>query len=165
MKDIELLHEAAKAKLTGYTEKEIDCFIQGEMYMAGNLPQPRSEEWYARQAERKAEGAARADAVCEIFKDVTGLGAAVDNIKAGADAGSMTDRMLNVLMTAIIGNPQYRAQFLQAVDAEEAGLSREIIQAIRIGISSFNEKYDIQLDFRQLEENEGRWTFFWCVPL
>jgi len=165
MQTIEELREAAKNKLTGYTEKEIECFVQGAMYMAGNLPQKRSEEWYRQQAERKAENASKADAVCELFKEVTGLGAAVENLKSRQSVSDMTDRVLTTFFSGLENNPEYREKFLKAISAEDMGFSREIIRTIHDGFRAFNERHDIQLNFLPEEENEGRWTFSWDEPL
>ena len=44
MKAIQEIREAAKTKLVGYTEKEIESFVQGAMFMAGNLSEKRSAE-------------------------------------------------------------------------------------------------------------------------
>ena len=40
---------SSEAKLVGYTEKEIESFVQGAMFMAGNLPEKRSAEWYQKR--------------------------------------------------------------------------------------------------------------------
>lgn len=162
MKDIEQIREAAKKKLVGYTEKEIDSFVAGAMYMAGHLPQRRSEEWYEQQAKRKAEGIERSDEVCKFFQDATGLKAAVENIKNLKSEKEIIEHAFAILFENMAANPTFRKQMLDLMDAEEKSVSREIIDAVKTGIAAFNERHeDIILDFRKMEENDGRWTMSW----
>ena len=165
MQNIDNIKEAAKTKLVGYTEKEIECFVQGAMYMAGHLPQKRSEEWYKEQAQRKKEGEERAEAVCEHFKQVTGLGQAVENLKNSKPGTEYVDDALGVVFKAIMDNPEYRATMLNLIGAVDKSVITELINHIRMSCTAFNKMHKTQLSFTQLEENEGRWTLAWDEPL
>ena len=165
MKTIEEIREAAKKKLVGYTDKEKESFVQGAMFMAGELPQKRSEEWYQQQAAKKAEGAARSEAVCEYFKEVTGLGAAVDAMKGRSAESQAVDRAFQIFAEGLRDNPEYRQQFLDSLGARDMAMSYEILLAIKQGCRAFNERHDIQLGFYPDEENGGRWTFYWDEPV
>ena len=162
MQTLEELKKAAKTKLVGYTDREIECFVQGATYMAGQLPQRKSEEWYRQQAERKAKNIERSDAVRELFKDVSGLGTAVDNLKNRDKYEESTNHILEVIFKNILCNPDYRKQMLELLQAEDLSVSSEMYDAIKIGIQGFNKNHtDIQLDFARNEDNDGRWTFSW----
>ena len=71
MQTIDDIKQAARTKLVGYTDKEIECFVQGAMYMVGNLPQRRSEEWYQQQADKKVQAAM--DLYCDYIKSRYGI--------------------------------------------------------------------------------------------
>lgn len=165
MKTLQEIKDAAKQKLVGYNEKEIECFVQGAMFMAGNLPQRRSDEWYEQQAQRKAEGMERSEAVCEHFKHVTGLGAAVENIKNREPVTRHINDALAVVFKNILKNPGYRAVMLDMMDAEDKSVSREILHALAVGIKAFNECHKTQLNFMREEENNNEWTLSWDEPL
>lgn len=165
MQNIDNLKEAAKTKLVGYTEKEVECFVQGAMYMAGHLPQKRSDEWYKEQTKRKQEGAERADGVCEHFKEVTGLGKAVENLKAHKSVNECVDDALAVVFRNILENPAYRTTMLDLLGAVDKVAVTEMIRNVQLTCKKFNESHETQLSFTQLEENEGRWTLAWDEPL
>ena len=165
MQNIDNIKEAAKTKLVGYTEKELECFVQGAMYMAGHLPQKRSDEWYEEQARRKQEGAERADSICEYFKDVTGLGKAVEKMKSHKSVNECVDDALAVVFGNIIENPAYRMTMLNMLGAVDKAAVAEMIRDIQTTCKAFNERHETQLSFTQLEENEGRWTLAWDEPL
>lgn len=161
MKTIEDIREAAKTKLVGYTEKEIESFVQGAMFMAGQLPQKRSEEWYRQRDERNALAAERADAVCDGLKEVSGLKKALDNIRSTKTEAEVVEHTLKVFLDNMIVNPEYRAIMLDKLEAEEKMVSSRIIKAVMDGCAAFNETHNIKLGFRQLEENNNGWTLFW----
>ena len=165
MKSIQEIKEAAKTKLVGYTEKEIECFVHGAMFMAGNLPQRRSEEWYQKREEEKAQAIERSEAVCEHFKQVTGLGAAIENMKNRKPVTEYVDNALGVVFKAMMDNPEYRAAMLDMMGAEDKSVSAEIINHVQMTCAAFNETHETQLSFTQLEENDGRWTLSWDEPL
>ena len=165
MKTIEEIREAAKIKLVGYTEKEIESFVQGAMFMAGQLPQRRSEEWYEQRDRQKAEAAAKADAVCKSFQDVTGLKKAVDNIRNAKTEAEVIDHAFAVFFDNMIANPEYRALMLDKLEAEDKKVRAELITNIRLACKEFNKTHETQLDFEQLEDNEGQWTLMWSDPL
>lgn len=166
MQTIEDLKNAAKTKLDGYTDREVECFIKGALYMAGNLPQKRSEEWYRQQAEKKAEGISRSDEVCNLFQQVTGLKEAVDAINNIKQASEVIDRAYTVLFENLQDDPEFRATMLDMLGAEDKSVSSEIIDAVKRGCRGFNERHnDIVLDFRRLEENDGQWTLIWDEAL
>lgn len=166
MQTIEELREAARNKLTGYTEREIDCFVQGGMYMMGNMPQKRSEEWYEQQARKKEENVRRSEDVCRLFQKATGLKEAVDAIQNIKTEEEVVTHAFTVLFENVNTNPEFRKQVLDLMDAEEKSVSREIIGAVKTGMNAFNERHsDIVLDFRREEENNGLWTFVWDEAL
>lgn len=165
MQNIDNIKEAGKTKLVGYNERELECFVQGAMYMAGHLPQKRSDEWYEEQARRKQEGTERAESLSEHFKDVTGLGKAVENLKSRKAVNECVDDALAVVFKNILDNPAYRATMLELLGAVDKAAMIEMIQDIQMTCKAFNERHDTQLSFTQLEENEGRWTLAWDEPL
>lgn len=161
MQTVDELKEAAKTKLVGYTEKEIECFIQGAMYMAGNLPQKKSDEWYQQQAIKKAEAAERAEETCRFLGKVSGLKAAVDAINGMKTEGEVIERAFTILFENMMDNSEYRAKILDMLEAEDKSVSGEILDAIKIGCKAFNQRHDIKLNFAREEENENQWTFSW----
>lgn len=166
MQTIEDLKNAAKVKLDGYTDREVECFVKGALYMAGNLSQKRSEEWYRQQAERKAEGIERADEVCKLFQEATGLKRAVDSINNIKIESEVIDRAYKVLFENMLDNPEFRATMLEMLGAEDKSVSNGIIEAVKRGCKGFNELHnDIVLDFRRLKENNGEWTLMWDEAL
>ena len=165
MLNIEDIKEAAKTKLTGYTDKEIECFVQGVLYMAGHLPQKRSEEWYQEQARRKKEGEERSGALCEHFKQVTGLGAAVENLNKRKPVAEHVDDALGIVFKGIMEDAEYRKTMLDMMGAEDKAVSQEIILHVKESCKAFNKTHETQLVFEQIEENDGKWTLAWDEPL
>lgn len=161
MKTIQEIREAAKTKLVGYTDKEIESFVQGAMFMAGQLPEKRSEEWYQKRTEEKQQNIARSEGVCRLIQDTTGLKKAVDAMKEMKTEGEIIDRAFGLLFDNMMNNPEYRAIMLDklgAVDKDEYLLVLDTIQA---GCRGFNKKHKIQLGFERMEENNNCWVFFW----
>ena len=107
----------------------------------------------------------RSEAVCEHFKHVTGLGAAVENIKNREPVTRHINDALAVVFKNILENPGYRAVMLDMMDAEDKSVSREILHALAVGIKAFNECHKTQLNFMREEENNNEWTFSWDEPL
>lgn len=161
MKTVEEIREAAKTKLVGYTEKEIESFVQGAMFMAGYLPQRRSEEWYQKRDEERTFAKERSGAVCEHFKQITGLGTAIENIKNRKPVTEYVDNALAVIFKAIMDNQEYRTIMLDMMGAEDKSVSEDIIKTVQTGCKTFNTSHEIQLGFERFDENEGHWTFFW----
>lgn len=165
MKTIDEIKQAAKTKLVGYTDREIECFVQGCLYMTGHLPQRRSEEWYRQQQLRKKEGEERSEALSEYFKQVTGLGSAVENLNKGKSVAECIDEALAVVFRGIMENPEYRATMLHLIGAEEESVSQELVLHIKESCKAFNRTHETQLVFERLEENDGKWTLAWDEPL
>ena len=165
MMNLEELKEAAKNKLDGYTEKEIECFVQGAMFMAGHLPQKHDEEWYRKRAEEKQAAAERSDAICKFFQDTTGLKSAVDAIRSTRTEGEVINHAFEVLFSNMMDNPQFRAVMLDMLGAEDKSVSREIIEHLQMSCRAFNRNHVTQLEFSQLEENNDRWTLTWDEPV
>ena len=161
MKTIQEIREAAKTKLVSYTEKEIESFVQGAMFMAGNLPEKRSAEWYQKREEEKQQSLERSEEVCRLFQNATGLKKAVDDIGGRKTEGEVIDRAFGLLFDNIMNNPEYRALMLDKLGAVDKDEHLLVLDAIQAGCRAFNKKHEIQLGFEKMEENNNCWVFFW----
>lgn len=161
MVNVDDIKKAAQTKLVGFTEKEIECFVQGAMFMVGHLPEKRSDEWYRKRAEEKQAAMESSGRVCKLFQDTTGLKKAVDAISVTKTEGEVINHAFEVLFSNMMNNPQFRAVILNMLDAEEKAVSQEMYEAIKTGCIAFNRTHDTQLSFDRLEENDNNWTLFW----
>lgn len=161
MVNVDDIKKAAQTKLVGFTEKEIECFVQGAMFMVGHLPEKRSDEWYRKRAEEKQAAMESSAKVCKLFQDTTGLKKAVDAISVAKTEGEVINHAFEVLFSNMMNNPQFRAVILDMLDAEEKAVSQEMYEAIKTGCIAFNRTHDTQLSFDRLEENDNNWTLFW----
>ena len=161
MKTIQEIREAAKTKLVGYTEKEIESFVQGAMFMAGNLTEKRSAEWYQKREEEKQQSLERSEEVCRLFQNASGLKKAVDAISGMKTEGEVIDRAFGLLFDNIMNNPGYRALMLDKLGAVDKDEHLLVLDAIQTGCRAFNKKHEIQLGFEKMEENDNCRVFFW----
>lgn len=163
--DIEELKEAAKKKLVGYNEKEIECFVQGAMFMTSHLPQTRSEEWYQKRAEEKQAAKERSGEVCKLFQKATGLKKAVDNLSNIKSEGEVVNHAFEVLFSNMMDNPQFRTVMLDMLGAEDKSVSQDIIEHLQVSCKEFNRTHETQINFTKLEEYGGKWTLTWDEPM
>lgn len=159
------IREAAKKKLVGFTEREIDCFIEGAKYMAGHLPQRRSDEWYREQETKRNHAKLHADENLEFWKKVTGLGDAVEQLKRPHRKETIISTAVNVFLDEASADTETRKNLLNVIGATDNKDLSEILYAIKIGIQGFNERHSVQLNFQREPDNDNRWTFSWDEPL
>ena len=149
MESIENIREAAKDKLVGFTEREIECFMEGARYIAGHLPQRRSDEWYRQQAEKREQAQLHVYERMKFPHHEDGIiGAAIDNFLDDA-----------------VADPDTRKKVLNVIEATDNKILAEILCAIKTGIEGFNGCHTTQLNFQREPENGNRWTFSWDDPL
>lgn len=159
------IREVAKKKLVGFTEREIECFIEGYKYLAGHLPQRRSDEWYREQEAKRNHAKLHADENLEYWKKVTGLGDAVEQLKHPHREDAVISTAFNTFLDDAAADTQTRKSLLNVIGATDNKDLFEILYAIKIGIQGFNERHTIQLNFQREPENDNHWTFSWDEPL
>lgn len=114
MNRIEKIISDGKELLQGYDAEKLDVFAKGALYGAKNHKDinRRSAEWYEEHNERLEEGKKKSAALCEFFKEVTGLGAAVEQLKNLKPYEEVRDDILRKLLKGFRMYPEERHKFM-----------------------------------------------------
>ena len=161
MESMDNIRDAAKDKLFGFTEREIECFVKGVKYMAYRLPLRRSDEWLCAEVETCELARFYDDESFDFWKQVTGLNEAVKHIKFPYREDYFISAVFDSFLDDVVSHPDTRKKELNDIEATDNKILSEILNAIKTGIEGFNGYHKTQLNFQRGPDNGKRFTFSW----